>query len=63
MRRNDPVNIQPVGNGFLVEPGRGAHDVTCVVSRDERLVFLTIADLARYLGQHFDQPKLEEETP
>ena len=62
MKRNEPVNIQPVGNGFLVEPGHGARDPACMFSRKDQLVFQTFTDLNHYLAQHFDQPELEEEN-
>ena len=52
MKKNDPIIITPVGNGFEVVPhNQGAADST----NKETLVFEKLQHLLGYLDKHFDE--------
>jgi hypothetical protein len=50
MKQNDPVEIIPCANGFVVFPMRGLHECTPM---SEKMVFQSYAELSRWLSQHF----------
>jgi hypothetical protein len=51
MTQNEPIEIVPAGNGFIVRPK--IQDMHVVISSDSNLVFQSYRALAVWLGEHF----------
>lgn len=58
MKKNEPLNIRPVGNGFIVEPLRYQD----MVNLDSNiLVFDDYEDMVEFVSGHFDRVKEYEQ--
>lgn len=56
-RKNDPIEITQVGNGFIVRPSADAYDRGCIRPIADTLVFESLTGLTEWLGEHFTHRK------